>query len=131
MPNPNAISEQSPFPTLSGTQATEAAAIGSVQGSVSEITLEVLRGDVKQSGIENRTLDVVIDQENDTRVYMKVYRDSKNTTHQIVIEVDKNNNAVVVTTFTEEDSGLKSNRALNYLKGQIRKAKNIVYSLFD
>gem|GEM_PF-5420996 len=54
--NLNTTSERSPFPVQSGTQVAEAEATGSVQGSVSEITLEVLRQEVKPSGIEDGVL---------------------------------------------------------------------------
>jgi hypothetical protein len=76
--------------------------------------------------------DVVFTQQNERRVYAKVYTDSKNMLHQVVIEIEDDGRVGhVYTSFIARDTKAHKNKALGALKKRLKEAKEIIFSRFD
>jgi hypothetical protein len=72
--------------------------------------------------------NVVYDQKNGNRAYVKVYADEKNMAHYIIVEVDKDNNARTLTSFIARDDKKHKSHALDSLRSNlVNKAERVIY----
>jgi hypothetical protein len=72
--------------------------------------------------------NAVFTQQNGRRAYAKVYADSKNMLHQIIVEIEDDNRVGRVhTSFIARDSKSHKNKALTSLQKRLREAKEIIF----
>ena len=72
--------------------------------------------------------DIVIDQRNGRRSYMKMYSDEKNMLHQIIVELNEDERVGRIhTSFVTRDNKRHTNKAFKLMERQIREANRIVY----